>query len=198
MGDWGVFSVKSSYKLEGLFLWEDRWSEEESGVFSNILKGRAHYKVVAFSWKLLLNRISTRHNLAIRNILPPDVPIVCTFCDRMPESSTHLFLHCDIAQGVWLKMMGWLDCYFLIPTNMFVHWKCWDERYRNDRIQMGLRLIWHTTIWVLRKARSNKIFNNWNGGVDEIVEEIKVMSWRWMLERTNSPSCMFYEWCWNL
>ncbi|AES97270.1 hypothetical protein MTR_5g048020 [Medicago truncatula] len=160
--------------LDG-FVWaqeEDvwKWRLEDRGVFS-----------VKSSYAKLEDI-----NFPFGNILPPDVPIVCTFCDRMPESSTHLFLHCDIAQGVWLKMMGWLDCYFLIPTNMFVHWKCWDERYRNDRIRKGLRLIWHTTIWVLRKARNNKIFNNWNGGVDEIVEEIKIMSWRWMLERTNS------------
>lgn len=50
-----VFSVKSSYsKLEGLFVWEDRWSEEERNVFSNIWKSSVPSKVVAFSWKLLL------------------------------------------------------------------------------------------------------------------------------------------------
>ncbi|AES95585.1 hypothetical protein MtrunA17_Chr5g0409511 [Medicago truncatula] len=31
---------------------------------------------------------------------------------------------------------------------------------------------------------------------DELVEEVKVLSWRWVLGRFNVPACMYYEWCW--
>lgn len=152
-----MFSVKSSYaKLEGLFVWEDRWSEEERNVFCNIWKSPVPYKVAAFSWKLLLNRIPTRLNLVIRNILPPEVPLCCALGERVLESSIHLFLHCELAQGVWLKVMGWLECYYLIPPNLFIHWECWDGRFTNDKIRKGLRLIWHTTIWGLWKAGITK------------------------------------------
>lgn len=41
------------------------------------------------------------------------------------------------------------------------------------------------------------IFKGISRVVDDIVEEIKVLSWRWMLNRTNNPPCLFYEWCWN-
>jgi hypothetical protein len=31
-------------------------------------------------------------------------------------------------------------------------------------------------------------------GVDEIVEEIKIMSWKWSISRLRMPPCFFYEW----
>jgi len=40
-------------------------------------------------------------------------------------------------------------------------------------------LIWLSTLWVLWKVHSDKIFNGRSYAVDEIVEEIKVLSWRW-------------------
>lgn len=61
----------------------------------------------------------------------------------------------------------------------------------------GLWLIWHTMIWVLRKVRNDKIFNGINHDMDVLVEEIKVLSWRWMLDRMKIPVCLFYEWSWN-
>jgi len=69
----GRFSVKSSCgKLEGMVLREDLWSEEDKSVFSKLWKSPAPSKVVAFSWKLLHDRIPTRANLAVRNVLPSE------------------------------------------------------------------------------------------------------------------------------
>lgn len=103
------FSVKSAYlKLDRLMLMEDLWREEEKRVSSRLWKCPAASKVVAFSWKLLLNRVPTRDNLRLRNVLPTEVPNSCVLCDREEESALHLFLHCDIAREVWLAVMRWL------------------------------------------------------------------------------------------
>lgn len=75
-----------------------------------------------------------------------------------------------------LRLMGWFECFFVTPANLFTHWECWDVGASNKRVRKGLRLIWHTTIWVLWTTRNNIIFNNWNGGLEDIVEEIKVVS----------------------
>lgn len=155
-------------------------------------------KVVVFSWKVLINRIPTRDNLALRNVLVPETSNLCVLCDMKEESSLHFFLHCDVAYMVWMKVMRWLDCFFLSPPNLFVHWECLSGRERNKKVSKGLRLIWHTAIWVLWLARKNEIFKGINCEVEKIVEEIKVMSWRWMLNRTHNSACMFYEWCWHL
>lgn len=157
----------------------------------------APLKVVAFAWRVFLNRIPSKDNLALRNVLPPEASLLCVMCDREEESAIHLFLHCEVATSVWLKLMLWLDCRYLIPPNLFVHWECWSLGGTNKKVLKGLWLIWHTTIWVLWKSRNYSIFNGSIIDVDELVEEVKVMSWRWLLERTHTPTCLFYEWCWN-
>ena len=84
-------------------------------------------KVVAFSWKLLLDRIPTRSNLSRRNCLPPDMSTLCVLCGSSEESTNHLFLHCDFSASVWANVMSWLDFSFITPTNLFVHWECWSN-----------------------------------------------------------------------
>lgn len=137
-------------------------------MFENLWKSPAPSKVVALAWKVLINRVPTKGNLALRNVLNPEESTSCVMCIGVEESSTHLFLHCDVASLVWLKLMMWLDCWFR-----------------------------HTTIWVMWKKRNDKIFKGINFQVDELVEEIKVLSWRWMLQWTHTPSCHFCKWCWN-
>ena len=122
----GVFTVKSAYlRLEGVVLGEVLWREEEKGVFDKLWKIPAPSKVAAFAWKVLLNRAPTKANLALRNVLASDAPLLCVFCNRREENVLHLFLHCDVACAVWYKLMGWLDRVFIIPPNLFIHWECW-------------------------------------------------------------------------
>lgn len=86
---------------------------------------------------------------------------------------------------------------FITPPNLLIHWDCWGMEGRNKKALKGLWLIWHTTVWVVWQVRNNKIFKDEVCGIEEIVEKIKVLSWRWSLTRLKIPTCMFYEWCWN-
>ncbi|KAL4572686.1 hypothetical protein LXL04_019468 [Taraxacum kok-saghyz] len=55
-------------------------------------------KINVVVWRLRLNRILTKDNLAARGIiLPSDV---CPACSRCLESAAHLFLECSTARGV--------------------------------------------------------------------------------------------------
>ena len=98
---------------------------------------------------------------------------------------------------MWLKLISWLNNWFLTPPNFFVHWDCWSVGGGSKKVTQGFRLIWHTTIWVLWKWRNEKVFKGLTCEVDVLVEEIKVLSWRWMLERMHTSSCLFYEWSWE-
>jgi hypothetical protein len=135
---------------------EDVWDVEEERVFHNLWKNPAPLKVLAFAWKVLLNRVPTKTNLTFRNVLAPEESTLCPMCNGAEESSIHLFLHCQLACKVWYKLMWWLDGYFVIPPNLFVHWECWSGRVSNKPLLKGLRLIWLTTLWVLWKARMIK------------------------------------------
>jgi hypothetical protein len=125
--DDGTFSVKSMYaKLVGRDLREGIRPEEERRVYSQIWKSGAPSKVSAFVWKALHDRIPTRINLEFRNCLPPDIGNNCLWCVDVPETTNHLFLHCDLARNVWLNLMMWLDMSFVMPPNLFIHWECWS------------------------------------------------------------------------
>lgn len=194
----GIFSVKSLYvKLEGRGLREEICPEDDRRVFRQIWKSGAPSKVAAFVWKALLDRIPTRVNLEIRNCLPTDIGNNCLWCVEASETTNHLFLHCDMARNVWLNLMLWLDLPFVMPPNLFIHWECWSGGPCNKKVRKGLRMIWEATIWVMWRRRNGGIFNNEIVTWDVLVEEVKVLSWRWVLERFNAPACLFYEWCWN-
>jgi hypothetical protein len=190
----GVFSVKSAYgRLEVLVGAVDDWGDSEKRVFVKLWKNPAPSKVTTFAWKVLLNRIPTKTNLALRNILSPKESTLCVMCNMVEESSNHLFMHCNVASLVWSKLMWWLNEFFVIPHNLFFHWECWCGRETNKNVLKGLRLIWLSTIWVLWKGRNDKNFKGSTFEVDDLVEEVKVLSWRWMLYRMNLPVCLYYE-----
>jgi len=96
--DSGTFTVRSAYmRLEELVLKENRWREEDKWVFKYLWKIPAPSKVVAFVWKTLLDRVPSKVNLAMRNVLPTEASILSALCARMGETSLHLFLHCNLA-----------------------------------------------------------------------------------------------------
>jgi hypothetical protein len=67
--DNGSFSVKSVYLLLGrVFGQTSNLSDQDLRVLNNIWKSPAPSKVIAFAWKLLRYRISTRVNLEHRGI----------------------------------------------------------------------------------------------------------------------------------
>jgi len=67
-------------------------------VFPCLWKNLAWSKVLAFSWKLLLDRIPSRVNLAKRNVLDPDSSLNC-LCAHAEEALLHL-LRCGPRFGV--------------------------------------------------------------------------------------------------
>lgn len=111
-----------------------------------------------------------------------------SLCNVYNETSSHLFLHCPFLSSVWSKILGWL--YYSKFVCVF---RLLERRSRTK----GVWLIWHATIWVIWKGINNRIFKNISKAIDEIVEEIKVLSWRWSLTRLKCPPCFYYEWCWD-
>jgi len=98
---------------------------------------------------------------------------------------------------VWDGVMSWLGFRMVIPPNLLIQWECWEGVTSNKKAQKGLRMIWHMVVWSLWRTRNDRIFNNAWREVEELVEDIKVLSWRWLLNRTCASACLFYEWHWN-
>nr|GEV49965.1 RNA-directed DNA polymerase, eukaryota [Tanacetum cinerariifolium] len=71
-------------------------------------------KVNVFAWKVFLDRIPTRSNLARRNISIPS--LACSLCDHALQDSSHLFFGCFMVKDVQKLICRWwnLDSQFSI------------------------------------------------------------------------------------
>jgi hypothetical protein len=192
------FTVNSFYKLLSKeILGGDDLEAEELAVFNQIWDSPAPSKVIAFSWQLLYDRIPTRSNLDVRGILRPEDPRDCVGCIGMVETTTHLFLHCPCAMSVWYEIFRWMGVVIVAPPSLAVLFEVMSGVAKKKNLRLGFLLIWHATIWSIWKARNNSIFA---GGVvvsSVIVDEIKVLSWKWSVARMKLLPSLFYEWTWD-
>ena len=94
--------MSSTYRvLEDLLSLNEGLNALEEEVFANLWKSPAPSKVVAFSWMAILDRIPTRSNLVVRSALPHGEPTTCVLCGMREETTSHLFLHCEVASLIW-------------------------------------------------------------------------------------------------
>lgn len=126
-------------------------------MFEKLWKSPALSKVVAFAWKVLLNRVPTKVNLALRNVLAPEESNVCVMCNMGEESSLHLFFHCDLASSTWRKYDVVAGLFLSNSSKSHCPLGVLEWGGRNKNITKGLLLIWNTTIWALWKVRTIKV-----------------------------------------
>ncbi|GAU45443.1 hypothetical protein TSUD_107350 [Trifolium subterraneum] len=165
-------------------------------VFKNLWKSPAPSKVCAFSWQLLLDRIQTKDNLRKQRMLQNN-NVNCVFCGSCAESGSHLFLHCDCASKVWYQISRWLGLFLILPHNVFTSFALLITSAKNKKEKMGLCLIWNAYVWVIWIARNDGIFNAKVWRYDEVVEQIKLLSWKWFIGRMATGPCLLYEWNWS-
>jgi hypothetical protein len=164
-----------------------------SRIFSSIWKCPAPSKVSGFVWQLLHGRIPTRNNLVVRGILVANGDVACGLCGEALETELHLFLYCEIATLVWMEIFSWLDVPFYLPHNLFSILHFFME-VGSKKGRKGMIMITAAVLWSLWRCRNAVLFDNGTGTVSELVEAVKVLSWKWWMSRTNPAPCMFYEW----
>jgi hypothetical protein len=194
----GRFTVNSTYLLlDSIFTSEFVLGVSELRVLKKIWDSPAPSKVIAFSWKLLRNRIPTRVNLAVRGVGVNGGNVSCVYCNGVAETENHLFLYCDFAASVWKGIFRWLGLVIIIPPNISLLFEVLMASARSKKLRNGYGLIWHATVWMLWISRNNKIFSNGESSPEEVCDAIKLISWRWGLSKHKIPICLYYEWCWD-
>jgi hypothetical protein len=98
--------------------------------------------------------------------------------------------------GMSHEVFRWLGL-VILPLNLFFLFDCLSGAALNKKLWKGFWLIWHASIWLTWRDRNEVIFANGISDPKEVVNEIKVMSWRWGLGRIKSFYYFFYEWCWD-
>jgi hypothetical protein len=173
-----------------------RLERQQEFVFYNLWRSAAPSRACALVWQLLLNRIQSKENLWKRSIIQED-QIYCVFCDQVAETGLHLFLHCNCTMQVWYQVMKWLGLVVIPPPNLFMSLEMLIGYAKGKRQKEGLVLIWISFMWVIWKVRNDRIFNNGEVNVEDMVDQIKVLSWQWFISRVAKGPCLLYEWSWS-
>jgi len=174
--DGGYFSVKYCYSLlERMEAVDMEIDGGEKRVLNYIWMSPAPLKVLAFSWTLLQDRISTRANLALRRVLDGgEDGCFCVLCGRRVETEIHLFLHCEVVSKVWVMVFNWVNVNFITPPSLGTHLDHWFNEVGSKKLRKGLLMIWHATIWSIWLERNDRIFKGVNKNVVEIFDALRL------------------------
>jgi hypothetical protein len=50
----------------------------------------------------------------------------------------------------------------------------------------GVLMVWHAVLWTMWRTRNEKIFLGKMIEVEEIIDKIKLVSWKWLLAKKDS------------
>jgi len=151
-------------------------------------------KVVLFAWRLFRDRLPTKDNLLRRGVINHDSRTCVAGCDIV-ESSSHLFLHCNILGSVWHSIYSWIGVSVTNPSSVpdhFNQFSC-SGGIGNKRRSL-LQVIWYATVWEIWKERNNRLFNGSESPVLQVVDRIKAISYMWLKEKYITLPFNFHGW----
>jgi hypothetical protein len=167
---------------------------QQESAFKLIWKSPAPSKVMGFAWLMLRDRVPTRENLIRRRVLIDDGEQRCVFCGSCAETVPHLFLYCNFTLQVWNCVLSWLGLKLILPHSIVSPLNYIASSPGLKRKRRGLVMIWNAVIWILWWHRNKVIFDNGVIDVASLVDDVKSLSWRWSVGRSDSAPSLLYEW----
>ncbi|XP_045809826.1 uncharacterized protein LOC123904180 [Trifolium pratense] len=112
------------------------------------------------------------------------------------EDCAHLFFSCHFSNGVWYKVLSWLQNSLPLGAAGIDHFMAFGELFNVKDKGRIRHLVWLATTWNLWKVRNNVIFNGDILDASALLEEIKLTSWLWFSRRFGRKACIpFSSWC---
>ncbi|KAK2372436.1 hypothetical protein QL285_073568 [Trifolium repens] len=99
--------------------------------------------------------------------------------------------------AVWCEVFKWIGVQIVIPPSLPFLFELLRGSARNAKLHSGYLMIWHAILWCIWKAQNNSIFSTNTFLPMVIVDEVKVLSWKWSLARLKISPCLSYEWSWD-
>ena len=99
----------------------------------------------------------------------------------LEESSHPLFLHCNVFGSVWHLIYKWLGIVTVIPYNVSYHFNQFSYSGDMSKVRRSvIQVIWFASVWEIWKERNNRIFNDKECSVTQVVDKIKSLTFRWL------------------
>lgn len=143
------YKVSNDYGLlaEGSYSFSlSSFSDKASGLIWRIC---IPFRIKAFGWRVLLNRILSKDQLSHRGIISNYYDIVCVLCIEVEESTFHLFLGCDFALKVWREVSSYIGMEVCpVNSNIIDSFLLWLELFNKKKLKKGKEgLMWITLVW---------------------------------------------------
>ena len=145
-----------------------------------IWKSKAPPRCKFFMWLAVHGRCLTADNLERRN-WPSNG--TCTLCSSVPETCSHLFVHCDFIRQVWTRFRDWTGADFIIPKVNFSSMEDWWLKAR-EGIPKPMKKNFDTIVillhWRIWKERNARIFDNVATSADRVRDLViqDIHTWR--------------------
>jgi len=151
-------------------------------------------KVVLFAWRLFRDRLSTKDNLFRRRIIDIEAQSCAGGCGLV-ETSSHLFLHCNLFGSVWNHIYRWVGVSAVMPANVADHFIQFSHIGGVAKTRRSiLQVIWFAATWELWKERNNIIFNTIESPISQVVDKIKAVTFRWLKVKLVTLPFNYYGW----
>ena len=153
-------------------------------------------KVSIFAWRLLHDRLPTKSNLVIRDIISSKSCFCVSGCGQV-ESVQHLFLTCSTFGSLWQLVRSWIgfsgaDTQVLLDYfSQFIYSTCGLKAWSSF-----LQLIWLLCVWVVCNERNNRLFKNLECSMPQLLDKVKFYSF-WWLKAKIANFVYGFQRCWS-
>ncbi|GKE91674.1 RNA-directed DNA polymerase, eukaryota, reverse transcriptase zinc-binding domain protein [Tanacetum coccineum] len=151
-------------------------------------------KINIHAWKVKNDGLPTRFNISRRGMEIDS--ILCPVCDRLVESSRHLFFSCSFICDIMVKISRWWEVNHR-DVDSFDDWRewlkiIWLPLKVKDVFEGICAIVW----WYTRNWRNKKIFGIETPSKAYIFDEIVSRSFHWVRSRSKA-SFSWNEWLKN-
>ncbi|XP_071738882.1 uncharacterized protein [Rutidosis leptorrhynchoides] len=143
-------------------------------------------KLNIFLWRLCLDRLPHRINLAIKGIVIPSV--ACSICNESGEDLEHVFFECSSSSDLWRLLRIWLSCNMprFNAWNEFESWfNAWSSN-SDSKVKVLLSVV--TFLWVIWRYRNCVVFNDTSVNRSTLFDLIRLYFFNWLKNRSKMIS----------
>ena len=103
------------------------------------------------------------------------------------ESGSHLFLHCEVFGSLWKYIKTWIGVSGVDSPNISEHFLQFMHYTGHLKAQRSfLQLVWLMCVWLIWSERNNRVFNNIETPIIQLLDQVKFHSLWWL--KTNNAT----------
>ena len=133
--------------------------------------------VTILAWRLLRNRLPTKDNLVVHDIISHDAQLCVNGCGKA-ETAQHLFITYNKFQDLWYLVRDCIGVFTSEPFCISDHFVQFSHSIGGFLAQRSfMQLICLTCVWVSWPERNNHLFNHKDNLIDQLLHNVKIHSY---------------------